>query len=246
MKKYDTLIIGSSFFSLGYASFAKGTLIVEESEMLDTTFYLPMVGFNIPPLMPTTVKGRELYMICHERGIFDNGFMNVHALEIALCRYAELHPTDIYLKCRAVEITDCGEGFTVTLLHNGGLEEVYASRVIDTRRVPRGKGLLTVIFKCEGDAPREALFSAFPGSLLTEAFYKGRYALHVLVDTNDINRAKLDVCNAWEQFSDYPILYVAPVIHYPAAITPETCDAVYGDPISAFDAGVIAAGGKKV
>lgn len=40
MKKYKTLIIGSSFSSIGFAHASEDVLIVEQAEMADTSFYM--------------------------------------------------------------------------------------------------------------------------------------------------------------------------------------------------------------
>ena len=52
MKKYETLVIGSSFASVGFALGGADVLIAEQTEMLDTSFYLPMVNFDYKEYEP--------------------------------------------------------------------------------------------------------------------------------------------------------------------------------------------------
>ena len=61
MKKYEALVIGASFAAVGYALGRKNTLIVEKTEMLDTGFYLPMVGFEYENTIPPQALARSFW-----------------------------------------------------------------------------------------------------------------------------------------------------------------------------------------
>ena len=49
MEQFDTVLIGSGYSSIGYAVGNKKTLIVEEQEIADTHFYLPLRSFRYTP-----------------------------------------------------------------------------------------------------------------------------------------------------------------------------------------------------
>ena len=239
MKKYDTLLIGSSFASIGYALERGNTLIAEKTEMLDTEYYLPMLKFRRAAYTPVTGLGRELQRIFDERELFGEEYQNVHAFEIALCRFAEKNPTDIYLKCRVIEKRECDGGFEVTLLHNGGLERVFAKRVIDARPEERGERRLTVLFESEGGDKLDEVKIAFSGVEIETAFYSGRFAAHIPVESEDINDAKVEIYGKWSNLSFSKIIYMAPVFHYTMSKNPLSDGAE--SPIESLEKGIFAA-----
>lgn len=242
MKKYKTLIIGSSFSSIGFAHASEDVLIIEQTEMADTSFYMSQRGFEKCDYTPLTDAGRELDSIFRERGVINDRGQNVSAFEICLCRFAEKHGINIYLKCRVVESRSDASGTTVTLLHNGGLEDVYAERIIDTRRLSGGKRYLAVIFDApEREIDRTLIESAFPSSPVRDAFYEGRYVLYADVDAEDINDAKVEICRRWQKLDGYRILYVAHAFYYSDAEHPRLSDGHYKNPIEAFEGGILLA-----
>lgn len=242
MKKYKTLIIGSSFASLGYAHTASDTLIIEQSEMLDTSFYLRQRGFEKCCYTPGTDAGRELDSIFRERGVITEDGQNVSAFEICLCRFAEKYRIAVYLKCRPVGHIKDANGYTVTLLHNGGLEDVHTEKIIDTRQTGDGEKYLAVIFDTQNSAiDCDLIKAAFPGSTVSPAFYSGRYALYVNVSTDDINDAKVEIYRAWQKLEGYRILYMAPAFYAKTAEYPKLSDGRYGNPIEAFESGIFLA-----
>ena len=242
MKAYKNLIIGSSFSSIGFAYASADTLIVEKTEMLDTSFYLPQRGFAGHGYTPKTAAGAELDSIFRKRGIFSDDGQNVSAFELALCRFAELKGLEVYLKCRVVECREADGGYTVTLLHNGGLEQLRAERITDTRPKNRSERRLAVIFDCPEKAPdKDELETALPGSEVQKAFYDGRYVLYFPTDADDINTAKVELYEHWKALEGYRILYIAPTFLYKSGEFPALCDEKFDNPIEAFELGILAA-----
>ena len=242
MKTYKTLIIGSSFSSVGYAAASEDVLITEQTEMLDTSFYLQQRGFGQYSYVPSTDEGRELLELFRERGIITDRGQNVSAFEIGICRFAEKKDLNIYLKCRVADCRSEKGGFVVTLLHNGGLEEVFAERIIDTRQTNEANRYLAVIFDAPETKIDEArILSVFPKSFVKNAFYEGRYVIYVSVSHSDINDAKAEICGAWQALDGYRILYLAPSFYCSDCVFPRLCDGRYDNPIEAFESGIRAA-----
>ena len=207
MKKYANLIIGSSFSAIGYSSEFGNTLIVEQTEMLDTAFYLPLYGFCGKKYSAITERGRALASVFEERGIIDGSRQNVNAFEIGLCRFVELNPIDIYLKCRVAEVRYVDGAYKVTLLHNGGLEEIEAEKIIYTEPEEKGEPVLAVAFNCGEEKPDiEKIREAFGDTALEAAFYDGRYVIYPKVTARDVNDAKLEIYNRFKLLCDYRIL----------------------------------------
>ena len=242
MKVYKNLIIGSSFSSIGFAHASEETLIVEKTEMLDTSFYLPQRGFGKHPYTPLTESGKELDAIFRERGILSDKGQNVSAFEIGLSRFAQLHEINVYLKCRILDCREENGGFTVTLLHNGGVEDIFVKAITDTRVKNPSEKHLAIIFDCpEADLRHDLIEEAFPGAIVENSFYDGRYVLYAPIGEEDINCAKVEIYKRWQKLEGYRILYIASAFLYTGGEYPSLCDERYENPIEAFEAGIKAA-----
>ena len=237
MKKYEALVIGASFAAVGYALGRKNTLIVEKTEMLDTGFYLPMVGFEYEKYDPATSLGKELLEIFNGYALFSGGMQSINAFEIALCRFSQRHPTDIYLKCRVIDKKRSDGGYTVTLIHNGGIETVEAAQILDCSIPSTGYHTLTVLFYIKDGADPYAVGEIFSGAVVERAFYDGRYSARIPVCADDINDAKCYIYEKWQALGGHKIIYIAPAFYYT-----EHSDPVFGrykNPIEAFERGLL-------
>ena len=239
MKEYDTLLIGAGYSSFGYAAARGRCLVVEEQEIADTHFYLPLRSFCHTPYTPSTAEGRRLEEHFRALGLFRDGRQNVNGFEVALCRYLTENPLSLLLKTRVVRQCREGERTVVALIGNGGLSEVACRRVIDTHA---GKGerltvLLTASSRAEAEgAARQCGFS------VTDAFYPGQYALFAPF-TGEINETKLAVAEALRGCPGIRILAMAQA---PAAAGEGALlsDDDHENPIAAFEAGYLL--GKEV
>ena len=237
--RYDTVLIGSGFAPVGYAIARGSTLIVEERELLDTHFSLPLRTFSHTAYAPVTPLGRELREILGELMILSEGQMNTPALEIALATLALRHGTHPRLKCRAVEVKE----HTVRIFTNRGFETVEAERVIDTRVSYGGAPAVSLLYEGDGtDGEREAIVRAFPGAVTEPAFYPRRYAAHLPCDPKrEPNALRAELLRQWEGAVGRRILSVSPItgVH---GLTAEDahalCDSLYRNPIEALERGV--------
>ena len=87
MKVYDTLLIGCSYASVGYALNSKNTLIVEQTQSADTRFYLPLRSYNLDAYTPTTEYGKSLLDTFNSFKLIDGEKINANALESAFCDF---------------------------------------------------------------------------------------------------------------------------------------------------------------
>ena len=244
MKLYDTLIIGSGYFSVGYALAKGNCMIAEEHQICDTGFYLPLRSFSYRPYEPVTEEGRRLATTFSELGLFSDGMQNTNAFECAFCRYLlskDFIPT---LKCRVISQEKLPDGtYSATLQTNEGLTEIRARHILDTRS-PITDRRLTMLYLAKSEDVGERLLSAFPGSTLEPAFYAGRYALHIPVNGYDENTVKPWIHQRWCELGlDAKILYIAPVFYHGGDISTPG-DGQYRNPIEAFEAGYLYAGGN--
>lgn len=238
MKIYDTLIIGCSYSAVGYAVSRGDTVICEEHQICDTSFYLPLRSFKYMPYEPKTEEGAGLLEIFASLGLFGEKEQNTNGFEFAFCKYIAEKDVNVLLKCRVIRARLNGDGvYDVTVQTNEGLSHLYAGKIIDTTKELK-KNRYTVLFVCDDiDSVRERLLSAFKSAEIEGAFYKNRYALHFSREGQDENRIKVDVYETWRSLNiDAKILYMAPVF-YGEGSSVALCDEVHSNPIAAFESG---------
>lgn len=237
IKVYDTLIIGSGYFSLGYAASHENTVICESSEGCDTGFCLPISGFKYHPYAPKSRDGERLLQIFESLSLFSGGMQNTSAFECALCKYICEAGAEVLLKCRVISTDVTADGMIdATVQTNEGLSHIFTRKIIDTRAKTEKKRL-TVLFVTENirETERE-LCAAFDGAFIEPAFYENRYALYIPVGDTDVNRVKIFVYEKWKNLTtDAKIIYIAPAFYSPDGS--QTSDTSYNNPIEAFDAG---------
>ena len=237
MKAYDTLLIGSGYAAIGYAEARQNCLVVEERQIADTQFYLPMRGFAAGEMTANTQGGERLLACMRGMGLIKDGALCVNGLECAFARYLLDTNAPLLLKCRAVRAVAVEGGYEVTLQTNAGLSTVRAKKIIDTRPTGRQRVCVLLLVKGEADSTLAAVLAAFPGATVSPAFYEGRYALTIPADGYDENSVK---CMIEERFPrgllDVQILYIAPAFIYEGVSAPLS-DASYPDPITAYEAG---------
>ena len=235
MQHFDTVLIGSGYSSIGYAAGNGSTLIVEEQEIVDTHFYLPLRSYRYSPHKPLTREGAALDGVFRSLGLFCGDMQNTNGFEPALCRYLDEHPVPILLKSRVVEVEESDKGYTLTLSTNEGLLRVSCNRMYDTRTA--GAKSLTVLLSAENRADAENAATA-TGWELEDAFHPGWYALHIPDPGLDENRVKLMVHEVLSALPGIRILAIAPVYARKSENVLLSDDS-YGNPIAAFEAGYL-------
>ena len=233
MEHFDTVLLGSGYTSVGYAAARKSVLIVEEQEIADTHFYLPLRTFAYTPYTPKTEEGRKLDAIFRSLGLFEGDRQNVNGFECALCRYLDENPLPLLLKSRVVASDGSAGGYILTIATNEGLLRVCCRRVLDTR--PRGTRSLSAII-CPREDEDARLAAEKTGWELEAGFYPGQYALHIPDMGLDENTVKLAVHDALCGIHGIRLLAIAP------AYAAKGGGAVLSDddhdnPIAAFEAG---------
>lgn len=233
MELYDTVLLGSGYSSCGYAASGADCLIVEEQEIADTHFYLPLRSYRHTPYTPATDEGRALADLFAALGLFRDGKQNVNGFEPALCRYMAERDLPILFKARAVRRREESGRQILTLSTNEGLLEVGCRRVIDTRSGRRNERMTALITAREEAAAIAA--SLLSGFEMTEAFYPDQYALFAPY-LGDINTALCRIADALSGAEGVRILSVAPC--YAADGEGRLLsDDDYENPIAAFEAG---------
>ena len=246
MDIYDTLMIGSGYTSAGYAASHPKTLICEERQAADTSFYLPLSGFRYSPYAPRSGEGKRLFEIFESMSLFKGKLQNANGFEAALCTYLSDSGIPVLLKCRVVSSTVREDGMIdATVQTNEGLTHILTQKIIDTR-CETGTKTLTVLFVTEDiDLSGKELARAFEGASIEPAFYDGRYALRIPVTDMDENTVKPFVYQKWQTLtSDAKILFIAPLFAF-SGVGNSMADESYDNPIRAFEAGFFFDGGGE-
>lgn len=238
MNIYDTLIIGSGYFSVGFATSCPNSIICEEHQICDTGFYLSMRSFHHKEYIPKSKEGAELLDAFNSLSLFQENRQNTNGFESALCQYIAEKNVNLLLKCRVINIKEQpNQIYDVTVQTNEGLSHLFARKILNTVNESTERRV-TVLFVCDNlEKARDKLLLAYKGAQIEPAFYQGRYALHISASNTDENRIKLDIYEKWLSLGiDAKILYIAPVF-YGEPTRDTLCDDNYENPIEAFEAG---------
>lgn len=233
MKTYEIIILGSGFTSLGIASKEKSSLIIEKSECLDRSFYMPLKSYNYTPFTPTLKGAKRLSEIFSELNLFLDGKQNVNGFDVALCNYANEIKADVLLRTTVLSAENVNGYFEVTVQNNGGTKTYKAKKLIDTRS-DKLNPKYTVLFS-GSVADKQEVEKAF-STKVSDAFYDGWYALIFDASGFEINDVTVYVYNKWKDYSlKAKILYMPPQFSY--CSNNELSDDFYDNPIKAFEAG---------
>ena len=238
MHIFDTLIIGSGYFSAGYALHGN-CIICEENQVCDNHFYLPLRDYTYVPYAPKTEEGKRLQEIFVDLGLFSETVQNLNGFESGFCKYLTDSDIEILLKCRVIRAEKMENGiYDITIHTNEGLLHKYAKQVIDTRE-PQKDTWFTILFTSENiEADKEQLLRTFDGAYVEKAFYENWYALHIKTESYNENDIKLYVYNQWKALDIHgKILYMAPVFYSKCEDNNVLLDSTYKNPIKAFEAG---------
>lgn len=186
----DTVILGSGYFSAGFALNHEGTLVIEETQLLDPNFCARLSGFAMDAERPSSPDAASLFDTLLKEGVFNNGKMAVNELEPAFCRFLEKRALNILLGSFCTGLKRKDDGFELEICNNEGISRISAKRVIDAR-VPCGGRMNLLVALKDGTLPR--IEGAAP------AFYPDQCTLSADLDrVTDINEAKSLILEKFE------------------------------------------------
>lgn len=180
--RYDTVILGSGYFAVGYAQNRKNTLIIEETQLLDPNFYGRLSGFDMTPKRPTAKGAAALFDALEKEGVVRNGKLAVNELEAAFCRFVSCNMPNILFGTFCTRIDKKAGGYELEICNNEGMNKLFAKKVIDAR-LPFGNKLNLLLATDNGKLPE--LEGVAP------AFYDDQCVMSLTFEEGvDINAAK--------------------------------------------------------
>ena len=238
MEIYDTLKIGCSYFSVGFALKKRNVIICEENQICDNRFYLPLRSYKYSPYFPSTEEGKKLLDIFSSLNLIQGDFQNINGFECGFCKFLLEEKAEILLKCRVIKTEKENGIYKVTVHTNEGLSFIYAKSVLNTLNKGNNK-FFTLLFTTDNiKEVSEKLICTFSGAYIEPAFYEKRYALYIPVSASDENEVKLNIYQKWRNLNiNAKIIYMAPV--FSTEYDGKTlCDEKFSNPVEALEAGL--------
>ena len=201
---YDTVIIGSGYYSTAYALNHKNTLIIEKTQLLDPNFCGRLCRFDMSVSEPESADAKALWAAFHEEGLLKDGRIAVNELEPALCRFVQGKNLNILLGTFCLNIQKSDAFYELEICSNEGIQTLYAKNVIDAT-VPWGNRLNFLVCAKQQVPPKVEGIS--------RAFYPDQFRISVSFDgITDINEAKKLALETYEAAlieADAPIILMA-------------------------------------
>ena len=124
----DTVLIGATFFSAGYAASAKeDCLIVERRSVVGAEFAAALIA-NAPH-KPCGIFAEHL----KELGIIaPSGGLHIVPCSIELGRFLLEQNIKLLLETEALSVTRSGDAFELTIFNRDGMQKIRATRFINT------------------------------------------------------------------------------------------------------------------
>jgi hypothetical protein len=238
MQKFDTVILGSGYFSVGYALKSENALIIERTNLADPCFGGTLSGFEYNNCDGWHAETKNLHNFFVEKNIATEDRFNSSVSESGLCEYLKNRNVSYLLGSECIDVKNCDGGYVLTVINNSGHVKIYCKKLVDTHTAGV-EDRLNVL--CRGDSE---LFAKNRELSVTGAFEPSEFIVGFKnSDGVDINSVKATVTRYLEKAitgSDTKIVQYAYLMRKDA-VTQQTNDWYYPDAFAAFDAGVKAA-----
>lgn len=222
-KHFATILIGATYFALGYASTHEDCLMLGQTQTIGDEFHACLHPVNAACAGQSETQ-TELGRLMRQYGVWtDNGFDLLKAAPVAH-EYASRKIADglqILLDAQILSVTEHAGGCAVEYLCNEGVCRVTAERVLDTTvsrvtapHLARCTGkTLNVFTVCSASGFGEALISVCPQCRVTDGFSENEKLVLFPVETDeDIRDAYRRIINIWKAAfpsGDEKILFMA-------------------------------------
>ena len=257
MHIYETAIIGSGYFSLGYLLTHQNCIIIERTQLCDKNFYAPFTGFHQEEYTIENGLCRQMREHFFNLGIIKEHSFNASGFESALCSFINDKEPNILLNTDCLKISGNNGLYSIKIYNSGGLGTIHARSIIDARQETTANSI-NILLECVSGFNKDTFKKVFPGSTLQTAFYDGQYILKVkFKEKTNINRVKKGIYSQWKKFIppiDTKIILMAYLMYndnpqdikYINPTYVKADELFFGNIFKAFDSGVqLNLGGKK-
>lgn len=189
MNFYDTIILGSSYFGIGFAVSSGTCLIAERSQLADPNFFGTLNGFSVEYSDNWENETKELFDFYKVHGCISENKFDPLLSEVLLCSFMRQKSIDPLFGTDAFDICKENDHYNLTLINNGGHEHISAKRIIDTRPMDEKRNLNIL---CKGSFEKKDLHESSEFDIeISEAFEKDEKILtFAFKKTENTNTAK--------------------------------------------------------
>ena len=205
---YDTVLIGATYFAIGYAAAHAHCLILEETQVAGSDFHL-----SFRPAFMTERDERwrndDLGCLMTQFGVWKENTFDVLKAALVIDEYAAqfgVRKLGLVLDAKVLEIEGDKAGYTVTYLTNNGIQKARAAHVLDTtaERITspasaacHSKALMLYTLLRQ-DENLSRIADGFPGSTVNPGFQPHEYVIRVPVDLQmTLAEAYGEVADRW-------------------------------------------------
>ncbi|MBR6602728.1 MAG: hypothetical protein IKK94_01795 [Clostridia bacterium] len=144
MNSSKKIILGSSYYSVGYAFEANNTMIIERTQLCDPVYYGTFRTFKIEYRESWLPETKELFSFFTENGGIKDGYLIPTHSEILLADFIRRKEISMLFGSDIIEHSKK----TLSIINNGGINHLEAEKIIDKRTKSCGKKHINVI--CTG------------------------------------------------------------------------------------------------
>ncbi|MBR3942345.1 MAG: hypothetical protein IKJ55_03220 [Clostridia bacterium] len=246
--QYEIIVLGATFAAAGIAQkYGDACLIAERSTCAGYEFLNALSFGTDYKNAPLSEEGKMLFKAFESKGAFQGDRICLY--DCAPLLYKQLADKQVLLNTEIVSVKKTDSGFVCTLHGVSGYKTVTAKQVVDTRVHVETVQSKTLNFSL--DVEKE--FSGIDGMLAEKWGFERNMVMRCPLEKNaSFAEARNKILDAVLQLpEDIKLLSIADCFDY---TLPETCETqadgmvylpskAYKNPVLAFDAGVLFAGG---
>ncbi len=132
MREIKTLLIGATYFSIGYASVHPECMILESSQIMGGDFERGVRTADISGISEAAANS-DLAEIMKEYGAFADGKFDVMKATPILHEYSyRKKEMNIILDAKLLSVTTTDGGYLVKYMTNTGIRELFCEKLLDT------------------------------------------------------------------------------------------------------------------
>lgn len=254
-KKIKTLIVGGSYFGVGYASSHPDSMILEASHVLGGDFHRGIRTADMSDIS-TRETDTELGKLMTKYEVLKGERFDVLKAAPVLHEYCNQNDINIIMDAKLLSVEKVSDGYCVSYITNSGIHEVHCENVLDTSVLrdtyPEGMSvsektlnLFTVRLQ---DTFEEKLREAAPGCIIEEGINTDERIVKFTVPVKkDLLEAYEEAVTLWRQAfpeGEEKILFLAQDFDYTChkeADKSAPCawvDENFVNPLAAFTAGM--------
>lgn len=238
MLRYDTILLGATFYSAGYAARSKGKCLVIDRRGVVGSDFCACLKSNVPCDTEVDLVSDFRKKLSELGIIASNGRIHIVPCAMELARFYLEKDIDILLETEVMSVEKKEKGFLIRIFNRDGLSEIEADKIIDTEgryvgKVKRTLGAMIVAGTVEPKIPEEI------GHIMRER-YDSELLFHIVLDEKDdmaTAREKMrDVVEKTELLGDWQIASVSSDFawHYDGKTKTTLENGVFSIPSSSF------------